>query len=478
MSHQDKDCRTGAETYAQELQGAIREHLVGVDWKDVDFRKDCQWTPYGLVATALVWSWSTKITLTERFAQALRFARGLGQGEAPAKVSYQAFVKLLVRWTAELIGCLKLALYVVMEREFPDEFCFAGYVILAGDGSKLKLARTQSNEARYSPNTRGKKGKKRRKADRAKKRPRSAQARARQAKDKKSDSPQMALTLLYHVLLRLPWDWRIGPSNSSEREHVREMLPDLPPNTLITADCGFIGYDFWSQLLGSGHQFVIRIGGNVRLLKKLGVVRERDGIVSLWPQNVANREQPPLVLRLVVVHDGRQPWYLVTSVLNPKRLSDKQVAKIYGLRWRIELFFRHFKQTYRREKLRSHKAEHAACEAQWSLMGLWTMLLHAQIEQKRAGVPRRPVSVASVLRGFGQAIDEQRCRPEAGASLAEQLSKAALDPYQRRDKTSRAHPRKKYEPPTKPPRITLATRTQRDLVQKLMPQWKKKGLTA
>jgi hypothetical protein len=419
------------------------------------------------VAAALVWAWSSKITLKERFSQAHRFARGLGRRFAPLTTSYQAFMKMLVRWTVPLAGCLVLAFRILMERKFPKEYRFAGFVILAGDGSKLRLARTCSNEARYSPAARGKKGKKRRKADRARKRPRSPKARAQQARDKKADSPQMALTLLFHVLLRLPWDWRIGASDVSEREHLRQMIPDLPAEALIVADCGFVGYDFWSELLASGRAFVIRVGGNVRLLKELGVVRESNGIVYLWPDKAAKRKKPPLALRLVVVHDGRQPWYLVTSVLNTKRLSDQQVTQIYRLRWRIELFFRHFKQTYGREKLRSHKAEHTECEAQWSLLGLWAMLLHTQIQQKREGGKAGHVSVARVLRAFRQAIDEQRCRPEAGESLADQLLAAMVDPYKRRDKTSRAHPRKKYEPPTKPPRIHKATRSRRQLAKQV-----------
>jgi hypothetical protein len=477
MSHRDKDCRTRSGTYAQELQGAIGDLLSGVDWQDVQFRKECQWKPFGLVAAALVWAWSGKLALKDRFAQALRLARGLGRRCAPPKTSYQAFMKLLVRWTATLVGCLVLVFHVLMERKFPKQYRFAGFVILAGDGSKVRLARTRSNEACYSPATRGKKGKKRRRIDRAKKRPRGSQARAQRARDKKADSPQLALTLLFHVLLRLPWDWRIGPSDTSEREQLRQMIPALPADALLVADCGFVGYDFWSELLASGRQFVIRVGGNVRLLKKLGFVREANDTVYLWPDKAAKRKQPPLMLRLLVVHDGRQPWYLVTSVRDRQRLSDKQVSQIYKFRWRIELFFRHFKQTYRREKLRSHKAEHTACEAQWSLLGLWAMLLHTQIQQKRHGQAGQ-VSVATVLRAFGRAIDEQRCRPEPGESLTDMLLIALVDPYRRHDKTSRAHPRKKYEPPTKPPRLYSATRSQRQLVKQVMAHDANKGLTA
>lgn len=477
MSHRDKDCRRNARTSTQELLAVIKRLLAGIDCKDVGFRKDCQWTPFGLVAVALVWAWSTKGTLIERFDQAHKVVRGWGQDLAPLKTSYQAYMKMLVRWTVLLLGCLFCVLHVVMEREFPSEFRFAGFVILAGDGSKLKLARTRSNEARFSPtqyssSTRGKKGKRRRKADHAKarnkKRPRSAEARAQHAKNKKSDCPQMALTLLYHVLLRMPWSWQLGPSGSSERDHLTQMIPSLPPDALIVADCGFFGYDFWTGIINSGRHFVIRVGGNVRLLRKLGVVRERNGVVYFWPNSAAKKKQAPLVLRLVVVHDGRQCWHLVTSVRDPNRLSEKQVAQIYRMRWRIELFFRHFKQTYRREKLRSHKAEHAECEAHWSLAGLWTMLLHTQIEQKRQMGEVKQVSVAKMCRAFGKAIDEHRSVVEKGESLSARLLAALPDGYRRRDRTSRAHPRKKYEPPTKSPHITKATRSQRKLAQQVV----------
>jgi Transposase DDE domain len=475
MSHRDSGHPTGAATNAQELRGAISGLLAEVDWAAIRFRQDCRWAPFGLVAAALVWAWSSKDSLKERFSQAHRFARGLGQALAPLKTSYQAFLKLLLRWAVPLLGCLALAFHILMRRKFPEEFHFAGFVILAADGSKLRLARTCSNEARYSSATRGRKGKKRRKADRAKKRPRSREARIQRAKDKKADCPQMALTLLFHVLLRLPWDWRLGPADESEREHLRQMAPQLPADALIVADCGFVGYDFWSELLASGRQFVIRVGGNVRLLKKLGLVRESDGTVYLWPDKAAKKKQAPLVLRLVAVHDGRQPWYLVTSVRDRRRLSDKEVARIYRFRWRVEVFFRHFKQTYGREKLRSHKAEHGECEAQWSLMGLWAMLLHAQIEQKREHGRAAHVSVAGVLRAFGQVIDEQRCCPEAGESLRDKLLKALVDPYKRRDKRSRAHPRKKYEPPRKPPNIRKASTAQCQLAKELMKPEPKKG---
>ncbi len=479
MSHRDTDCRNGSGTNAQQLRAACDDLLADVDWKDIRFRKDCGWTIRGLVVAAMIWAWSRKDSLKGRFQQAMRLLGRLGKALGPVATSYQAFLKMLVRWTAELRACVELAFQLRMEREFPAHFRTHGFVVVAGDGSKLQLARTQSNEARYAPaKSRGKKGKKRRKAQRARKRPCSHKARAQQSRDKKADSPQMALTLLYHVMLRLPWGWRLGPSDSSEREHLREMIPHLPPDALVAADCGFVGYEFWSDLLQSGRQFVIRVGGNVRLLKRLGTARESNGTIYLWPDKAAKRGQQPLALRLVVVHDGRQPWSLVTSVRNTHRLSDKQVADIYRRRWRIELFFRHFKQTFGRAKLRSHKAEHAECEAEWSLLGLWAMLLHAQIlHQRKNGEPGH-LSVAKMLRAFRQTIDDSHCSPERGESLNKQLLGAVVDTYRRRNKTSRDYPRKKHETPAKPPQLQIATPSQRRRAKQVMSTICKKGLPA
>ena len=215
----------------------------------------------------------------------------------------------------------------------------------------------------------------------------------------------MWLTVMFHVGTGLPWDWRTGPSDSSERDHLRQMINALPAGALVTADAGFVGYEYWKALIESGRHLLIRVGANVRLLKNLGYVKEKNGLVYLWPDREAARNQPPLVLRLVVAQGGKHPVYLVTSVLDEATLSDKQVVEIYALRWGVELFYRHFKQTFERRKLRSRSADNAELERTWSLLGLWAMSLHAQVELARDGVPARRISVAKVLRTYRKSPD-------------------------------------------------------------------------
>lgn len=283
---------------------------------------------------------------------------------------------------------------------------------------------------------------------------------------------------MWHAGTGLPWDWRTGPSDSSERAHLREMIDALPNDALVTADAGFVGYDYWKALLEGGRDFVIRVGGNVRLLKKLGHVRESQGTVYLWPDRNARRSQPPLALRLVVVHDGRQSWSLITSVRSASRLSDRQIAELYRKRWGIELFYRHFKQTFGRRKLRSRTVEHVHCEADWCVVGLWAMLLHAGQHLHRRHIAPERVSVAGVLRAYRTAMREYKSYPDPKESLWDLLAIARIDDYQRSNKQSRSYPRKKYEPPIRPPEINQATHRQIQLAKLIDTTIKEKGLTA
>jgi hypothetical protein len=61
--------------------------------------------------------------------------------------------------------------------------------------------------------------------------------------------------------------------------------------------------------------------------------------VYLWPTEQQRQGLPPIRLRLIVIEDeGKQPVYLVTSVLDPRQLTDEQAATLYRARWGIEVY--------------------------------------------------------------------------------------------------------------------------------------------
>jgi hypothetical protein len=469
MSHRDRRRRNPFSAGAQDLKAVVAWLMMEADFGALQAPKDSRWSFRGLVLMALMWVWSEEATLTGRFSAVLQLAGSLWPRDVPQTISYQAFLKRLVRWTPAFLAVLQGPLRQRMQRSLRAHWQIAGRVVFGVDGSKLELARTVSNEARFAPSST--------RSGKPTRRSRKSSRQTDRSRRKKADTPQLWITTFWHAGTGLPWDWRLGPSDSSERSHLLEMMDQLPPQSLITADAGFVGYPLWSALQAAGHDLLIRVGGNVRLLKQLGFARESRGTVYLWPDEAARHRQPPLVLRLVVVQGARHPWCLVTSVLETHRLSDQDIVEIYRRRWGIELFYRHFKQTFARRKLRSHAAEHVLCEAHWSLIGLWVMLLYAEQHLHRRRVPPPQMSVAGVLRAFRSLLKQPCVTIPQPTRFVDQLDASVVDRYARRQKNSRNYPRKKYDLPCGPPAIRKASRQQRRIATQLR-RIAKAGLTA
>ena len=441
MPHQDQGRSCEALAVGAALKWLVAPRMFG----RLSFRKGCSWTPPALVQAALVWAWGEETALTDRYVTARQTIARLSD-EQHESVSYQAFVKLLKRHSALLLFALVEALQRRMREGLARSYRVAGYLVFGVDGTRIDVPRSLANEQAFGggPCRTRRRGRRRR------------------SDQKKAAAPRVWLTMLWHVGAGLPWGWTSGPTGASERDHVRQMLAWLPERSLLTADAGFVGYEFWQALREAGHDFLIRVGANATLLKRLGFCRECAGRVYLWPDAQARKRRPPIVLRLVVAHSGKHPVYLVTSVLTKTALSDRQLIELYRARWGVEVFYRSFKRTFGRHKLRSAAPENALVELDWSLAALWAGCLYAKHEQLARGEDLDRTSVAGVLRILRRALRE----PEL--AIAPLLAAALVDPYARRDKASRAYPRKKTDAPgTAPPCILQATKAQVQLAAEI-----------
>lgn len=461
MSHRDTQVRLNIVC----LRQCLRWLFAGVDWRAISFRNDCTWTPKTLVTAAVLWAWSDEETLRERFSVVRKIVLSLENEQQQVATSYQAFTKILRRWTPKLTLLLQGALQQRMQAALADHWLIAEYLVFAVDGSRIELPRTRSHEQAYS-------------TIRKKRRVKNSRGKKLQAKDaKKVNSPQLWLTTMWHTGTGLPWDWRTGAADSSERAHMREMLAGLPAGALITADAGFVGYEGLQEITTGGRHVLLRVGANVRLLKKLGYARELAGTVYLWPDREARRGNPPLALRLVVVHSGKHPVYLVTNILSPRELSNKQVIQLYARRWGVELFYRHLKQTFGRRKLLSREAQNARLEITWSLFGIWAMSLFALVEAVEQAVAPAKLSFAKLLLAFRRTMRDYLHPTDRGARLCERLRQAIIDRYERKSKASRNYPRKKKEKPPGVPTLLPATLAQIRQAKQIK-NLQKKGLTA
>jgi Transposase DDE domain len=428
----------------------------------LSFHGNTKWQPVDLVVLAVMWVWSDQSTLTAAFAEAVRWAVSLF-GDAAIQ-SYQGLTGALVTWTGQLLPLLWERLHQRMEECGQGHWRVGPWLALAVDGSRVSTPRTVANEKafcapRYGQGKTAKYRKKKRRGQR------------RRHRKPEPVKPQIWTTLLWHMGLRLPWSWKNGPSNSSERDHFRQMLRDqrFPAYTLFCADAGFIGYELWRALVESGHSFLIRVGANVTLLRQLGYVREHDGVVYCWPDQAAKKKLPPLVLRLWQVQVGRCQMSVVTNVLDEAQLSVDQARELYQLRWGIELQFRTLKQTFGRRKLRSKTPERALVELDWSLMGLTMIQLFAVKEGLAVGEPPQHRSVALAIGIIREMLDRRAERCQPGADLNTRLQAATTADYKRTGtKKARYRPAYKDKPSAGAPTIIKAQRKHKTFLKEYL----------
>ena len=414
-----------------------------------------RWRAGRLVSLAVLWVWSDQSRLTDAFQEACRLSIQLF-GKAALR-SYPGFTAALVCWTDRLLPLVGCRLQMLMEQVSGDYWRIGKWFPLAVDGSRFSTPRTRDNERAFAIENYGQGG-----MTKSRKKWKNKRKRSKPLAEK--IKPQIWLTIVWHMGLKMPWCWKSGRTTASERDHLLTMLKEqsFPENTLFCCDAGFTGYELWSAMLRQGHQLLIRVGSNVHLLRRLAEVRCRRDYVYLWPNKVARKKQPPLVLRLIRLQNERGTMHVVTSILNVRELSDREALQLYQRRWGVELQFRAVKQTYGRRKLRSRTANHALVELDWSLIGLWLIQLLAVKEQLQWDSPPENSSVAGALRVIQAAMRAWYSPAPRNLTLSRQLRSAVRDTYRRTtSKKARYQPNYKDKPCRTGPQIKTATPSQR-----------------
>jgi hypothetical protein len=360
--------------------------------------------------------WSIQGQLTQRFHEGFELLSRMFYRRRRCGATYQGLTQATQRVGMAVFTDFWRCLRQTIPNRVGTAWTWFGWTVFAVDGSRVDAPRTKHNEKPL-----GKAG-----------------------RDK--THPQWWITRLIHLPTKMMWDWRQGPGNSSERAHLREMIPSLPASSLLVADTGFGGFDLLWQLSGAKVMFLIRCGGNTTLLVEDTRQRiERRGdcrFVYLWPKN--RRRHKPLCLRLIVLKRNGKRVYLLTNVLESPRLSRSMAGELYRARWGIEVEFRGFKQTLARRKVLARTPEVGAMELAANILALALLLLYAAMIMG-AGVTR--LSLADALRAIRRAMERLRYGMSCSA-LGEQLMAGLRDEYERRSsKRARDWPHKKKDHP-------------------------------
>lgn len=404
--------------------------------------------PSWLAAVAITcWGWTTQGTLTDRVKTACSVVGRVWNVEATVSrqgllkalaTSGEAFVELIVDHMAVTLATLK------------GHWTRGGKVNIAVDGSKLKAPRTKANQYVFAASH----SSSRRKTYRT------------TADASKAATVQVLMTVFWHLGTGLPLRWKIDRAGGSERKSVAELASQLPSNARLIGDAEYVGYPLWSTIIRARRSFLFRVGSNVTLLKNLGRYRASDGYVYLWPDRAMHTGQPPLVLRLFTLHNGRHPIYLVTNELE---MTEELASELYKGRWGVEVFFRSIKQSCQRSKLCCGVPANVQSELHWTLLGIWSALFLGSETLVDQGVRPDRLSPVKVMRAFTQTISAIHVNGAATALLSDLLAHAQIADESGRNssKTSRQYPRKKNRRKCGAPQIKQATALQKQAARKL-----------
>jgi IS4 transposase len=401
------------------------------------------WTPLKIFWVSTIMSWQPQVTLREQFDAACDILREVFPAWTIGD-SLSGFLAARVRGLPRMRDPILLRLRQFVA-EHLDDWRVRGWAVFGVDGSRFEAPRTTPNEQALG------------------------------CAGKEGTTPQVFQTTLLHIGTGLPWDFRLGPGTQSERRQLDDMRDNLPPRSLLTADAGFISFELCRWLTRNRHDFVLRVGGNIRLLTGLDgpdldwAVETEGQTVSLWPTRC--RDQPPVVLRLIVVRDDqKRPVSLVTNIHDERALSDEDAAEIYRLRWGLELHYRSLKQTLCHQTLRSRTPEGALAEQTWHVLASWLLQLLTARELIASGSHPANWSAAkardAVRRLLRRVVHRRPVRRMP--SLRDQLCQAVVDRDGRvGPKQIRRWPRPKQDRPSGPPKIQPAPREDLQQLQRL-----------
>lgn len=397
-----------------------------------EFHGNTKWNPEQLAAQALIWSWQETRHVTDAFDHTLEVCEDLAMKDT-AK-TYTSMMNALQRYHPVFDVRMRERLQTLAEEVGGRHFEADGWVLIGFDGSRVTAPRSVSNEQAFCASNYGK-GKR---AKYGKKKSKGMRRRRNKQSPPHPQAPQAWITMMWHMGLRLPWTWRLGPSNSSERDHVKEIIreEEFPTNTLFCGDAGFTGYPLWSLILAQGGNFLVRVGANVKLLSEHADIKKLGGgIVLCWPKGKMNSGEPPLRLRLVQVRVGKTKMWMLTSVLDRKQLNLTQIIRFYQMRWGIEVEFRGLKQTIDKHKLRCRNSDRLLVELDWSIRAMAVaelLALREQIvlvEENEEAYDPQDRSLANTMRALRKCLRNLHKYSTAEDGLMHHLSRALVQRY-------------------------------------------------
>lgn len=216
----------------------------------------------------------------------------------------------------------------------------------------------------------------------------------------KSGYPLCRLVALMALRSHLLAGAAFGPYETGELAYAEALWDQLPDDSLMIGDRGFVSTALMWRLQSEGKQRHWLIRGKKNL--KLRTVRRLGPGDELVEMNVSrearkkNPQLPPVILcrRIVYQRKGYQPQTLLTSLLDANAYPKKDVVALYHERWELELGYDEVKTELlaREETLRSRSPELVEQELWGTLLAY--NLVRLEMERLAAAMGVEPVQLS------------------------------------------------------------------------------------
>ena len=440
---------------SESLSGSMRQFLTPEVWKQVKHaasqhgcRNGVRWTLQPLIMIAAIMTWCAGETDADRFVLSRSFYVQIHcpKRQRPGK-AFSGFCKAMLHLPMPVWWAFCDAVRSRVFHLLADRMTMEGWLPLGCDGSRMECPRTTELE----------------------------QSLGKSRKDK--SAPTLWVIALVSLTTGVLWSWRLGTSKTGERRYLIDLLETLPQavlqSVLLVCDAGYVGYDLFGHLLKQQCSFLIRLSSQAQLysLEMVKVEGFTEGEFWYWTDDAENKSKPALRVRVIRVaaRKRKNDVWLVTNVLDPKRLPAELAARFYRMRWESECFFRTYKRVVKDVRLVSRTVPMVVREAEISLLACQLLLgqgaLALKVGGKRAGRDELKCSAAEVLREIRRELDAAR-KPVPRSSFAKRLQQTGRDRRERTGpKMKREPPRRKKHVAPQPPRLKVLSAEQKRQIE-------------
>ena len=350
-----------------------------------------RWELHPLLFVLMCMTWCTGDSQPERFETARAFYVATHSKRRRPGKTVQGFDKALLALPCKVLHTVARLFRKQILSRFGSLMKTDDWTVLGCDGSRIRTPRTAELEKRLGDSG----------VD----------------KNSKCKTPQIWLTAFVHLQSGLPWSWRVGKGNASERLHLIRLIATLPLCALVVTDAGYQSYLLALELANAGNSFLLRastqtifyvedaenraVEGKYKQVTAEAMDEWTEGEVYYWPQEAQTSKEGknPIKVRLIRIKAKKKKndVWLVTNVLVEKRLTVEMAGKYYKMRWENEGFFRSYKHTLNKVTLSGRTVAAVHREVLGSMLAVQLLMTQGLAAAVAFGKQRFAISVRKLV---------------------------------------------------------------------------------